>query len=70
MTLEELEEAAKRGRRVTEWSRSVGTIRTKVGEGTIEHDLENETYTCVYDGGRRERVELGELYDFTDSEAR
>ena len=68
MTLEELEEAAKSGRRVTKWSPSVGTIRTKLGEGTIEHDLEKETYTFVYDDGRQERVEVGELYDFTHPE--
>ena len=70
MTPEELEEAAEHGRRVTKWTHPVGTIRTKAGEGIIEHDLENEAYTFVYDDGRRERVEVLELYDFTHPEPR
>ena len=70
MTLEDLEEAAESGRRVTKWRPSAGTIRTKAGEGIIEHDLENEAYTFVYEGGRRERVEVLGLYDFTHPEPR
>lgn len=69
MTLEDLEKAVESGRRVTRWrTPPAGTIRTKAGEGIIEHDLENEAYTFVYDGGRRERVEALELYDFTHPE--
>ena len=67
MTLEELEKAAQSGRRVTKWSHPVadGTIRTKVGEGIIEYDLQNEAYRFVRDDGHQERVEVLVLYDFT-----
>ena len=72
MTVEELEEAVQSGRRVTKWSHPAadGTIRTKVGEGIIEHDLENEAYRFVEDGGHQEPVEVLDLYDFTLPEPR
>ena len=72
MTPEELEEAAQSRQRVTKWTRQVadGTVRTKAGEGIIEHDLDNEAYRFVEDGGRQERVEALDMYDFTLPEPR
>ena len=72
MTLEELEEAAQSRRRVTKWTHPVadGTIRSKVGEGIIEYDLDNEAYRFVEDGGHQECVEVLDLDDFTLSEPR